>query len=113
MKRLVIFDLDGTLLNTIEDLGRAANYALEVNGYPTHSVASYPFFVGNGVRKLIERVLPEDINKDMVIDKMLSDFKTYYNEHKHRLYRALSRHTRHIGVVAGRGCEDCCRIQQV
>ncbi len=81
MKRLVIFDLDGTLLNTIEDLGRAANYALEVNGYPTHSVASYPFFVGNGVRKLIERVLPEDINKELVIDKMLADFKAYYNEH--------------------------------
>ena len=74
MKRLVIFDLDGTLLNTIEDLGRAANHALEVNGFPTHSVASYPFFVGNGVRKLIERVLPEDINKETVIDKMLADF---------------------------------------
>ena len=81
MKRLVIFDLDGTLLNTIEDLGRAANHALEVNGFPTHSVASYPFFVGNGVRKLIERVLPEDINKETVIDKMLADFKVYYNEH--------------------------------
>lgn len=81
MKRLVIFDLDGTLLNTIEDLGRAANYALETNGFPTHSIASYPYFVGNGVRKLIERVLPEDIDKNSVIDKMLADFKSYYNEH--------------------------------
>ena len=60
MKKLVIFDLDGTLLNTIEDLGHAANYALEQNGYATHAIASYPFFVGNGVKKLIERVLPED-----------------------------------------------------
>ena len=81
MKKLVIFDLDGTLLNTIEDLGRAANHALSVNGFATHSIASYPFFVGNGVRKLLERVLPEDIQKDAVIDKMLVDFKQYYNEH--------------------------------
>ncbi len=81
MKKLVIFDLDGTLLNTIEDLGRAANHALSVNGFATHSIASYPFFVGNGVRKLLERVLPEDIQKDTVIDKMLADFKQYYNEH--------------------------------
>ena len=60
MKKLVIFDLDGTLLNTIEDLGQAANHALQQNDYPTHSIASYPFFVGNGVRKLMERVLPEN-----------------------------------------------------
>ena len=46
MKKLVIFDLDGTLLYTIEDLGQAANYALERNGYATHSMASYPYFVG-------------------------------------------------------------------
>ena len=59
-KDLVIFDLDGTLLNTIEDLGHAANYALEKNGFATHSMASYRFFVGNGVRRLITRVLPED-----------------------------------------------------
>ena len=60
MKKLVIFDLDGTLLYTIEDLGQAANYALERNGYATHSMASYPYFVGNGVRRLMTRVLPED-----------------------------------------------------
>lgn len=81
MKNLAIFDLDGTLLNTIEDLGRAANYALEVNGYPTHSIASYPFFVGNGVRRLIERVLPEDQRTAETVDHLLIDFKAYYNEH--------------------------------
>ena len=51
MKKLVIFDLDGTLLNTIEDLGHAANYALQKNGFATHTMAAYRFFVGNGVRK--------------------------------------------------------------
>ncbi|MDY6294199.1 MAG: HAD family hydrolase [Bacteroidales bacterium] len=82
MKKLVIFDLDGTLLNTIKDLGAAANYALDRNGFHTHSTASYPFFVGNGVRRLIERVLPEDARKKpAVVDTLLKDFKQYYNEH--------------------------------
>ena len=81
MKKLVIFDLDGTLLNTIEDLGNAANYALSQNGYPTHSVASYPFFVGNGVRNLIRKALPDDMRTDSIIESLLKDFKEYYNEH--------------------------------
>lgn len=80
MKKLVIFDLDGTLLNTIEDLGHAANYALEQNGFATHSLASYPFFVGNGVRRLIERVLPTEFRKEKT-DVLLKDFKAYYDEH--------------------------------
>ena len=81
MKKLVIFDLDGTLLNTIEDLGNAANYALSRNGYPTHSLASYPFFVGNGVRNLIRKALPDDMRTDSIIESLLKDFKEYYNEH--------------------------------
>ena len=80
-KKLVIFDLDGTLLNTIEDLGHAANYALEKNGFATHSMASYPFFVGNGVRRLITRVLPEDERDAETIDMLLRDFMVYYNDH--------------------------------
>jgi len=81
MKKLVIFDLDGTLLNTIEDLGQAANYALHKNGYSTHSMASYPYFVGNGVRRLMTRVLPEDARDDETIDRVLGDFIEYYDEH--------------------------------
>lgn len=82
MKKLAIFDLDGTLLNTIKDLGEAVNFALDRNGFHTHSVASYPYFVGNGVRRLIERSLPEDARKKaVVVDAMLKDFKQYYNEH--------------------------------
>lgn len=86
MKRLAIFDLDGTLLNTIKDLGEAANYALDRNGYHTHSIASYPFFVGNGVRRLIERVLPEDArHQDTIVNSMLKDFKEYYDENNTKL----------------------------
>ena len=81
MKQLVIFDLDGTLLNTIADLGNAANHALEMAGLPTHPAQAYPRFVGNGVRKLIERVLPESQRSPRMVDKMLVDFKQYYEAH--------------------------------
>lgn len=81
MKKLVIFDLDGTLLNTISDLGEAANHALSRAGFPTHSLSSYPYFVGNGVRKLLERVAPEDARDDQTIDQLREYFKEYYNLH--------------------------------
>lgn len=59
MKKLIIFDLDGTLLNTIADLAQSTNHALSALGYPTHDEASYKFMVGNGINKLFERALPE------------------------------------------------------
>lgn len=81
MKRLVIFDLDGTLLNTIADLGESVNYALKEMGYPTHSIKSYPNMVGNGVKKLIERALPPEAANPQIVDRLLSHFKKYYDEH--------------------------------
>lgn len=81
MKQLVIFDLDGTLLNTISDLGTATNHALEANGYPPHPIESYPFMVGNGVRRLVERAIPSEGRTDVNIDKLLNDFRSYYDEH--------------------------------
>ncbi len=81
MKKLVIFDLDGTLLNTIDDLGHAANYALEKCGYPTHNISSYPFMVGNGITKLLERVLPEDERTHENVERLRKDFMAYYGEH--------------------------------
>ena len=60
MKKLVIFDLDGTLLNTIADLAAATNQALQYYGYPTHETEAYRFFVGNGINKLFERFLLGD-----------------------------------------------------
>ena len=85
MKKLVIFDLDGTLLNTIADLGNAANYALTTAGYATHPLAEYPYFVGNGVRKLIERVLPGGTASPEKVDELLKYFKDYYGTHLHDL----------------------------
>lgn len=81
MKKLVIFDLDGTLLNTIADLGEAANHALRLSGYPVHSLSAYPFYVGNGVNKLLERVLPEDARTPAVIADMREKFVEYYDAH--------------------------------
>ena len=81
MKKLVIFDLDGTLLNTIDDLGEATNYALKNAGYPTHTIASYPYFVGNGVTKLLERVLPEEAQNDENVRTLRKYFMEYYEVH--------------------------------
>lgn len=81
MKSLVIFDLDGTLLNTIEDLGHAANYALQSMGYPVHAIETYPSMVGNGVRKLIDRALPAEARNPQIIDRMLVHFREYYDKH--------------------------------
>ena len=61
MKKLIIFDLDGTLLNTIADLAHSTNYALNKLGYPTHDVEKYNFMVGNGINKLFERARKEDV----------------------------------------------------
>lgn len=58
MKRLVIFDLDGTLLNTIADLAAATNYALTQFGYPTHPTDAYRFFVGNGINNFLNGHFP-------------------------------------------------------
>ena len=81
MKKLAIFDLDGTLLNTIEDLGKAANHALAQKGLPIHNMASYPFLVGNGVKNLLLRAVPEESRTDSAISDILKIFKEYYNEH--------------------------------
>ncbi len=78
---MIIFDLDGTLLNTIEDLGEATNHALEQMGWPTHQLSSYPFYVGNGVRRLMERAMPDDKRSKENIDALLRHFREYYDQH--------------------------------
>ncbi|MDE5988015.1 MAG: HAD family hydrolase [Duncaniella sp.] len=87
MKQLVIFDLDGTLLDTISDLGSATNHALRAFGYPEHNLASYTKFVGNGITRLIERSLPEDDKTPETVAKVREKFTEYYNEHKTDLTR--------------------------
>lgn len=79
MKKLVIFDLDGTLLNTISDLGNACNYALSEMGFAQHPLSAYNYMVGNGVRRLLQRAAPDA--SEETIDKLLEHFRSYYDEH--------------------------------
>lgn len=81
MKKLVIFDLDGTLLNTIADLAQSTNYALKQLGYPTHPVEKYKFMVGNGINKLFERALPGGEKTEENILRVRKEFIPYYNLH--------------------------------
>jgi phosphoglycolate phosphatase len=75
MKRqLVIFDLDGTLLNTVADIAAATNHALRTLGYPTHSEGAIQGFVGNGVSKLLERSLPEDSRTEENVSLLRAHF---------------------------------------
>lgn len=83
MKSLVIFDLDGTLLNTIADLGEATNHAMAEMGYPEHTLSAYNMMVGNGIRRLIERALPEDARTDETVEAAREHFLLYYNRHIH------------------------------
>ena len=78
MKKLVIFDLDGTLLDTIADLAAATNHALQQLGYPTHPVDTIRTYVGNGINKLLERSLPEAERNEERVMQMRSHYVPYY-----------------------------------
>ncbi|MBO5965152.1 MAG: HAD family hydrolase [Bacteroidaceae bacterium] len=80
-KQLVIFDLDGTLLDTVADLANATNQALERCGYPTHPTQAYYKFVGNGINKLFARALPAECSTEENVQRIRSLFIPYYNEH--------------------------------
>ena len=86
-KRLAIFDLDGTLLNTIADLATATNQALDACGFPTHPIEAYPFFVGNGINKLFERALPAEARTEENVLRIRTHFLPYYDEHNADLSR--------------------------
>ena len=81
MKSLAIFDLDGTLLNTIDDLGNSCNHALRSMGFPTHALMSYPMLVGNGITRLIERALPDEARTPEIINSARRLFVDHYNDH--------------------------------
>lgn len=81
MKKLAIFDLDGTLCNTLEDICNASNYALRKNGYPEHDLSIYSFFIGNGARTLMLRILPEGCQTEENAHILRKDFVEYYDSH--------------------------------
>ncbi len=78
--KLAVFDMDGTILNTLEDITNAINHALRVNGYPEHTIDEVRFYVGNGLAKLVERALPEgstEEDRKKVFDSLIP----FYLEH--------------------------------
>ena len=78
--KAVIFDLDGTILDTLEDLKNSVNFALSKNGLPERSYEEVRSFVGNGIRLLIERSVPENTDSG-VVNRCFEDFKAHYKEH--------------------------------
>lgn len=82
MTKLAIFDLDGTLLNTVEDLGNATNYALEQCGFPTHPIEAYYQMVGRGIYNLFRAAIPSEYATEDNVQRMASYFIPYYDTHK-------------------------------
>lgn len=80
MYKLIIFDMDGTILNTLEDLYESVNYILNEFSFPTRTIEEVRCFVGNGIYKLIERAVPKDTAKE-TIDEVFEKFIIYYKEH--------------------------------
>lgn len=87
MKKLVIFDLDGTLIDTIADLAHSTNHALKACGYPEHATEEYYHFVGNGIDKLFERALPETARTRENVLRIRTNFLPHYDLHNTDLSR--------------------------
>lgn len=77
----IIFDLDGTLLNTLEDLMDSVNFALERQGFPLRNLEEIRSFVGNGIRVLMERAVPKDVIGTDTFEVCFKDFNDYYKVH--------------------------------
>lgn len=79
MKKLIIFDLDGTLLNTIGDLADAVDYVMRSRNLPEHTNAEYRQMVGGGIKRLVERALPEELKRDEAyVEECVTQFRRYY-----------------------------------
>ena len=78
---LVIFDLDGTLLDTIGDLAAASNHMLRLRGLAEHTLDDYRRFVGNGILRLVERALPEALRTPAAVQAARADFLAFYIDH--------------------------------
>lgn len=81
MFKLAIFDMDGTLLNTLADLAEACNHALSEGGFPVYKVDEYKDFIGRGPMYLVEQALPEANRDDATLKKTREAFSAYYDKH--------------------------------
>lgn len=88
----VVFDLDGTLLNTLQDLADAANYVCRENGWPEHTLDEYRYFVGNGIPKLCQRFVPETARDEASQKEVLAAFSARYAAPQGGHHRPLPRY---------------------
>ncbi len=103
MTKLAIFDLDGTLLNTVEDLGNATNYALTQCGFPTYPIEAYYQMVGRGIYNLFRAAVPSEHATEDNVRKMASFFLPYYDAHKCDLTRPYDGILQMLETITGRG----------
>ena len=103
MYSIYIFDLDGTLLDTLGDLAAATNYALRQHGMPEHSIDDVRRFVGNGVRKLMERAIPDGAhNPDF--EATFATFRQYYMQHSLDTTQPYEGISETLAALKARGC---------
>ena len=98
-----IFDLDGTLLDTLGDLAVSVNYALRTHGLPEHSIDDVRRFVGNGVRKLMERAVPAGADNPLFEDT-LATFRQHYMEHSLDTTRPYEGVPETLAALKAQGC---------
>lgn len=98
-----IFDLDGTLLDTLGDLAASVNYALRTYGMPEHSIDDVRRFVGNGVRKLMERAVPNGAANPL-FEEAFTSFRAYYVEHAQDTTRPYEGIPETLAALRERGC---------
>ena len=124
MKRYdtVIFDLDGTLLNTLEDLADAVNAVMRANAYPERTLDEVRRFVGNGIRRLMEQAVPEGVCGE-IFERVFEEFRTYYTEHcqiKTRAYdgvmellEALKEKGYAMAIVSNKNHAAVCELNDI
>ena len=105
LKMIIIFDLDGTLLNTLDDLGYACNHALRLSGFPEHPIEAYPRMVGNGINNLIRRALPETERTEENVLRVRAHFVPYYDEHNCDFTRPYPGVPELLHTLKAQGCQ--------
>lgn len=100
---IYVFDLDGTLLDTLGDLAASVNYALRTHGMPEHSIEDVRCFVGNGVRKLMERAVPEGADNPQ-FEAAFATFRAYYMEHVQDTTRPYEGIPETLAALKAQGC---------
>lgn len=89
----IIFDLDGTLVNSLDDLADSMNLVLDSHGLPVHPVASYRYFVGDGIDKLVSRALPPEMRQEQTVINLTREMRTVYGRRWHlktKIYEGIS-----------------------